>query len=91
MLILGSLNMYDLKQRLNEKEVSKLTSIPLNTLRKWRCQHKGPAFRKIGNRVVYVYEDVLAWLEFIEDRPMVRQRRKTRRERTDDQSMPCVA
>jgi helix-turn-helix protein len=31
------------------------------TLGRWRIEGRGPPFRKFGRRVMYAYEDLLAW------------------------------
>jgi Helix-turn-helix domain len=37
--------------------------ISVRTLQAWRQQHRGPAFLKLGRRVLYRREDVLAYLQ----------------------------
>ncbi len=44
-------------------EVAELTGIPEATLRFWRHQGTGPGSAKLGRRVVYREEDVLAWID----------------------------
>jgi hypothetical protein len=52
---------------LTEKQVSAITSIPMGTLRRWRCVGDGPPFIKMGNgpkaRVKYDAVDILAYVE----------------------------
>ena len=36
---------------------------PYQTLAKWRHERRGPAFYKIGTKVVYRGSDLNAWLE----------------------------
>lgn len=49
---------------LNTNEVSRLTSVPIPTLRWWRHQGMGPRSFKLGPRkVMYKESDVEAWLE----------------------------
>jgi hypothetical protein len=36
-------------------------AISTGTLANWRSQGKGPAFQKIGGRVLYLETDVAAW------------------------------
>ena len=48
---------------ITEKEVSKLLSISLQSLRNWRCQRKGPPYIKIGRSVRYPIEDLRKYLE----------------------------
>jgi hypothetical protein len=54
-------------QLLTEKQVSVITSIPMGTLRRWRCVGEGPPFIKLGNgpkaRVRYDAVDILAYVE----------------------------
>ena len=44
-------------------EVADLTRTSPNTLRFWRHQGTGPHSFKLGRRVVYREEDVLAWMQ----------------------------
>jgi predicted DNA-binding transcriptional regulator AlpA len=44
-------------------EVADLTGIPEATLRFWRHEKTGPRSAKLGRRVVYREEDVLAWID----------------------------
>ncbi|WP_113717295.1 helix-turn-helix domain-containing protein [Arthrobacter dokdonensis] len=37
--------------------------IPVQTVYVWRMQHKGPRSMKLGKRVFYRMEDILAWEE----------------------------
>jgi hypothetical protein len=55
---------------LNQTELAARWSISARTLERWRWTGEGPAFLKIGGRVVYRLEDVLAYEQ-------VRQRRST--------------
>ena len=42
----------------DERKVSEVTTLSLSTLRKMRHFRRGPAYHKIGNRVVYAPRDV---------------------------------
>jgi predicted DNA-binding transcriptional regulator AlpA len=44
-------------------EVAQLIGVPEATLRFWRHINAGPPSAKLGRRVVYRREDVLAWIE----------------------------
>ncbi len=44
-------------------EVADLTRTSPNTLRFWRHQGTGPHSFKLGRRVMYREEDVLAWMQ----------------------------
>ncbi len=44
-------------------EVAQLCRTSGETVRYWRHLRKGPASFKVGRRVLYRREDVLAWLE----------------------------
>ena len=55
---------------LREFELAARWSISARTLERWRWTGEGPAFLKIGGRVVYRLEDVLAYEQ-------ARQRRST--------------
>ena len=47
--------------RLNERQLCKFWSITPETLRKWRGNGYGPIYLKIGGRVLYRSEDILAF------------------------------
>ena len=55
---------------LNQTELAARWSISARTLERWRWTGEGPAFLKIGGRVVYRLEDELAYEQ-------ARQRRST--------------
>jgi hypothetical protein len=55
---------------LNQTELAARWTISARTLERWRWTGDGPAFLKIGGRVVYRLEDVLAYEQS-------RQRRST--------------
>jgi hypothetical protein len=55
---------------LNQTELAARWTISARTLERWRWTGDGPAFLKIGGRVVYRLEDVLAY-------ERARQRRST--------------
>jgi prophage regulatory protein len=51
-------------QILNTSEVSRITNVPIATLRWWRHQGMGPRSFRLGPRkVMYRESDVLAWLD----------------------------
>lgn len=44
-------------------ELAAMVKIPANTLKGWRQTGGGPAYRKLGNAVRYLWEDVSDWLD----------------------------
>ena len=49
---------------LNEIEAAAFLSLPVATLRKWRCCGGGPTFAKIGAKLVrYSQDDLTAFVE----------------------------
>jgi DNA-binding transcriptional MerR regulator len=44
-------------------DVSRLTGIPVNTLRYYRSQKIGPKSTKFGRTIVYREADVRAWMD----------------------------
>jgi hypothetical protein len=46
---------------LTEVEVADRTRISLKTLRRWRLERRGPAFRKFGSLVRYGEEELIQW------------------------------
>lgn len=48
---------------LRMQEVSELTGIPVETLRTWRKQNRGPKAARIGSCVMYREADVKAWID----------------------------
>ena len=52
-----------MKEFIREKEVSGFSTIAVQTLRNWRHLRKGPPYLKVGKRIVYDKDDVIAYLE----------------------------
>ena len=48
------------KHCLTQKELARRWTISHRTLERWRWTGQGPAFMKIGGRIMYRLEDVLA-------------------------------
>lgn len=49
------------KTCLNQRDLAERWTISARTLERWRWKGGGPAYLKIGGRVVYRIEDVLAY------------------------------
>jgi len=47
------------KSCFTQKELARRWTLSHRTLERWRWEGKGPAFMKIGGRVVYRLEDIL--------------------------------
>jgi excisionase family DNA binding protein len=50
-------------QFLNDVEAAKLLTLSAKTLRTWRQQGKGPAYRKLGGAVRYYEADLIEWAD----------------------------
>lgn len=48
-------------RHLTEHELAERLRLSVRTLQRWRWQGKGPAYLKLGRRVVYRLADVEAW------------------------------
>jgi predicted site-specific integrase-resolvase len=48
---------------LNDRQAAKFLGVALQTLRNWRSIPKGPAFVKIGKRVIYTEADLLDYMD----------------------------
>lgn len=48
--------------KLSRKDAADRIGLPVKTLDNWRQLGKGPAFFKLGSRVIYEAADVDAWL-----------------------------
>ena len=48
---------------LRTPEAARFLSLSGRTLEKHRCHGSGPAYRKIGGRVIYAVPDLIAWAE----------------------------
>jgi hypothetical protein len=48
-------------RHLNQNDVARRWNISPRTLERWRCSKRGPAYLKIGGRVVYRLEDIFAF------------------------------
>ena len=53
----------EVEKWLNERELSRLKSIPAGTLQAWRHQGEGPRYCKVGRSVKYHLKEVLARME----------------------------
>jgi hypothetical protein len=42
-----------LDQAFGEKDTAELLGVAVQTLRNWRCQRRGPAYCKLGRKIVY--------------------------------------
>ena len=49
------------KHCLNQNELARRWTISHRTLERWRWAGEGPAYMKIGGRVVYRLEDIVAF------------------------------
>lgn len=48
---------------LRTPEAARFLSVSGRTLEKHRCYGTGPAYRKVGGRVIYAMADLVAWAE----------------------------
>ncbi|RZB36396.1 MAG: hypothetical protein SRB2_02221 [Desulfobacteraceae bacterium Eth-SRB2] len=48
----------NLKPPINEYEAAQLVGVAVQTLRNWRCQHRGPAYLKLSRAVRYRINDL---------------------------------
>lgn len=48
---------------LDESAVAGITGLSKRTLQNWRFMRKGPPYRKVGRRVFYRLEDIVAFME----------------------------
>jgi predicted site-specific integrase-resolvase len=46
---------------LTEKELARRLGMSIRTLQRWRWTGRGPAFLKLGGRVVYPLTDIESW------------------------------
>lgn len=54
---------YHSTQYVNEKEVSRVTGLAVQTLRNYRHLGKGPAYCKVGRAIRYRMEDVVNFMD----------------------------
>ena len=47
----------------NDVWASEILGVSKSTVRNWRSQRRGPAYRKIGRRVVYTLDDLNAYMQ----------------------------
>ena len=50
-------------QFVRTEAAARILTIDPDTLEIWRQQRKGPKFRRVGNRVVYAVDDLVAWMK----------------------------
>lgn len=48
---------------LSESETAEVLRVKKETLRNWRCQRKGPPRIKIGRKIFYRREALVAWMQ----------------------------
>lgn len=48
---------------LRTAEVAAMTGVPVGTLRYWRHRGEGPKSFRLGRRVAYFEDEVIAWVE----------------------------
>ncbi len=49
------------------QDVADYLRVPVQTLYSWRVQGRGPRARRMGKHLRYRAEDVIAWLEQLDD------------------------
>ena len=49
------------RRHLNQDDLADRWGVSARTLERWRSQQQGPAFLKLGGRVAYRMEDILAY------------------------------
>ena len=54
--------MFDESKLYPASDPAVLAIAPYSTMAHWRCEGRGPAFMKIGTRVMYSGRDLNAWL-----------------------------
>lgn len=70
---------------LTTEQLATKLGAPVNTIHYWRAQGIGPKGIKVGKRILYRWDDVLAWLEQkaaddpMADRPQHRTHRRQAR------------
>lgn len=47
----------------DDRELAKRTGLSRSYWAQMRCRDQGPAYRKIGRRCLYRWDEVLAWIE----------------------------
>ncbi len=47
---------------LNNNDAAEYIGLAAGTLKKWRVTGEGPAYVRIGSRIVYLVQDLDAWL-----------------------------
>lgn len=57
------------KPTMNTAEAAPYLGVSTHTLEQWRWLGKGPAYMKIGRRVVYRVSDLDAWMDSLIVRP----------------------
>ena len=50
-------------------DLAELKIVPVGTAANWRSAGKGPPYKKLGKRVVYLGADLLDWIEAQTVRP----------------------
>lgn len=54
--------MFDARKFYRPKDPANQQIAAVQTLAKWRCEGKGPAYHLVGRNVLYCGQDILDWL-----------------------------
>ena len=52
----------DSKKYLTPDETALFTGAAVQTLARWRCEGYGPQFIRVGRKIMYAVEDLVAWM-----------------------------
>jgi hypothetical protein len=50
------------KKYLNAEEASQFIGAAVQTLARWRCEGGGPPFIRVGRKIMYAIDDLIAWM-----------------------------
>lgn len=48
---------------LDTPKTAEMLNISPRTLERWRIEGRGPTYRKLGSRVIYLLDDLILWLD----------------------------
>jgi helix-turn-helix protein len=54
---------YQMPRRFTEREGAEFLGIQYQTLKNWRAASQGPAFYRVGTKIVYSEKDLTEWMD----------------------------
>ncbi len=67
---------HQMPRRFTEREGAEFLGIQYQTLKNWRAADQGPAFYRIGTKIIYSEKDLTEWMESRRREPRTAHQRR---------------